>query len=154
MDVDDQVEVRSASSSTEPRSASVSAYVDLPITEVVAHFTDPGIDGLLASAIRAALGVTGEALVSAHADASVWVSSGNVHLSVTWRFRGPDGQANDGTAMVSLLVVQSGHDAITELLVTLPVSEERSASITDATHRILDEFTRRLEAAPRITEHR
>lgn len=128
------------------RTASVSAYVDLPIAEVFGRFSDPAIDGLLMSAMRASLaaGDDGEVL-SVHAWPTVWVSTGNVRVVVTWRIREVDGHVAEGTATISLLMVQSGHDAITELLVTLAVTDDDAASTTAALHRILDELTLRLE---------
>ncbi len=133
------------------RTASVSAYVDLPIAEVVARFSDPGIDGLLMSAMRAALGGEGPGeVLSVHAWPTIWVSTGNVRVVVTWRARGAAGHVTERNATIALLMVQSGHDAITELLVTLPVTDDDEAlSATAALHRILDELTHRLECVGR-----
>lgn len=128
----------------EPRTASVSAYVDLPLTEVFARFSDPGIDGLLAAALRRSLGGLGEVL-SVHAWPTLWVATGTVRVQVTWRIRGVDARVREGTVTISLLLVQSGHDAITELLVTLPVDDDDAAVFTDTAHRVLDELTRCLE---------
>lgn len=132
------------------RTASVSAYVDLPLAEVFARFSDPCIDGLLMSAMRASLVTTGGGeVLSVHVWPTVWVSTGNVRVEVTWRIRGADGQVGEGTATISLLLVQGGHDAITELLVALPVTDDDVASDTAALHHILDELTRRLEGVAR-----
>lgn len=128
----------------EPRTASVSAYVDLPLADVFARFSDPGIDGLLMATLRRGLAGVGEVL-SVHAWPTVWVATGNVRVQVTWRIRGVDARVREGTATVSLLMVQSGHDAITELLVTLPVDDDDVPASTEATHRFLDELTRCLE---------
>lgn len=146
MAVEDRVEERTESASSQDRSASLSAYVDLAIEDVVARFADPAIDELLTSTIRSALGLDADGILSAHAESCLWVSSGNVRVTVTWRVQGPDGQPNEGTATISLLVVQSGHDAITELLVSLPVQDDSAGIATEAAHRILDELTRRLES--------
>lgn len=116
------------------------------MAEVFARFSDPTIDGLLMSAMRASLGADiGGEVLSVHAWPTVWVSTGNVRVDVTWRTRGGDGQVGAGAATIALLMVQSGHDAITELLVTLPVTDDEAASTTTMLHRILDELTRRLE---------
>lgn len=129
---------------SEARTASVSAYVDLPLADVFARFSDPGIDGLLMAALRRSLTGLGEVL-SVHAWPTVWVATGTVRVQVTWRIRGADARVREGTATISLLMVQSGHDAITELLVTLPVGDDEVAVSTDTTHRVLDELTRSLE---------
>jgi len=134
------------------RTTSVSAYVDLPIAEVFARFSDPGIDGLLGAAMRSTLASSGEGeLLSIHAWPTVWVATGTVRVPITWRLRSSDGHVYEGSATICLLMVQSGQDAITELLVTLPVDGEGPEAVevsaaTDATHRILDELTRRLES--------
>ncbi len=128
------------------RTASVSAYVNLPIAEVFTRFSDPGIDGLLGSVMRGSLASAGNGeLLSIHAWPTVWVSTGTVRVPVTWRLRSPGGRVHEGSATISLLMVQSGHDAITELLVTLPVDSDDRPGATEATRQILDELTRRLE---------
>jgi hypothetical protein len=143
--VEDRVEERTDAPSSLDRNASLSAYVDLPIADVVARFADSAIDDLLTSAIRTALGLDADGELWAHAETCLWVSSGNARVAVTWSAQAQDGQVNEGTATISLLVVQSGYDAITELLVSLPVNSDTATLATEAAHRILDEVTRRLE---------
>ncbi len=146
MAVEDRVEERTDTPSSLDRSASLSAYVDLALEDVVARFADPAIDDLLTSAIRTALGLDAHEELWAHAETCLWVSSGNVRVAVAWRARRPKGPVTEGTATISLLVVQSGHDAITELLVSLPVHGDTAGIATEAAHHILDEVTRRLES--------
>lgn len=129
------------------RTASVSAYVDLPLADVFARFSDPGIDGLFMSAMRTSLGTDGGQVLSVHTWPTVWVSTGSARVVVTWRIRETDGHVREGSATIALLTVQSGNEAITELLVTLPVSGDEAESTTQTVHRALDELTRRLEGA-------
>lgn len=145
MAVEDRVEEQTSPTSANARAASLSAYVDRPIADVFAYFADPDIDGLLAAAVRVALGADDE-LVSIHASPTLWVTSGNLRVPVTWQVRGADGGITEGTATISLLVVQSGHDAITELLVSLPVRDDSLVATTNATRSVLDELIRRLES--------
>lgn len=133
-----------ATPEAEVRTASVSAYVDLPLADVFARFSDPGIDGLLMATMRRSLSGVGEVL-SVHTWPTLWVATGTVRVQVTWRIRGADAVVREGTATISLLMVQGGKDAITELLVTVPLGEDGAAMVAEATHRILDELTRRLE---------
>lgn len=128
----------------EVRTASVSAYVDLPLADVFARFSDPGIDGLLMATMRRSLSGGGEVL-SVHTWPTLWVATGTVRVQVTWRIRRADAVVREGTASISLLMVQGGQDAITELLVTVPLGEDDAAMVAEATHHILDELTRRLE---------
>lgn len=128
------------------RTSSLSAYVALPLPAVLARFSDPCIDGLLMAAMRRSLGQAGLGeVLSAHAWPSVWVSTGHVRVQVTWRIRGADSHVREGNATISLLTVQSGHDPITELLVTLPVTDDDDGLAAGETKKILDELTRRLE---------
>jgi len=46
-------------------------------------------------------------------------------------------------------MVQSGQDAITELLVALPVGESSASAASLVMHRVLDELTARLEDVAR-----
>ncbi|MFZ6004008.1 MAG: hypothetical protein ACOYXM_08755 [Actinomycetota bacterium] len=124
--------------------AALSAYIDLSMDDVVSFFTDPGADAVLAATIQDVLAAADE-LVSVHAEPTLWASSGNLRVAVCWRVRGPSGDVRDGTATISLLVVQSGDDPITELLVSLPVQHERELT-TATVRRILDGLTSRLEA--------
>lgn len=127
-------------------SAALSAYIDLAMTDVVSFFTDPGADAVLAATIQDVLAPADE-LVSVHAEPTLWASSGNLRVAVDWRIRAPSGEVRDGKATISLLVVQSGDDPVTELLVSLPVHHERELT-TAAVRRILDGLTDRLEAPP------
>lgn len=129
------------------RTASVSAYVNLPIVDVVARFSDPGIDGLLMSTMRNSVRDAGLGdVLSVHAWPTVWVATGTVRVNLTWRLRGVRGRVTEGSATIALLTVQSGREPITELLATVPVGDGDLRVVTDATHRLLDELTRRLEA--------
>jgi len=126
------------------RTASLSGYVDRPIADLVARFADPRIDGVISAAIRVALGDSGAALIAARADTAVWVSSGTVRTTVRWHAIDQDGHPVEGAATISLLVVQSGDDAITELLVSVPVTDETAGITTAVTRRIIDELAQRL----------
>jgi hypothetical protein len=131
------------------RTIHLSAYVDLPLAEVLARFSDPTIDDLLQEAMKAALGAVEESGVAAHVSLPRWESDVNARVAVSWHGPGESAQANLGEASIALLVVQSGRDAITELLVALPVPVAQASTISRNTHRFLDELTGRLEASAR-----
>jgi hypothetical protein len=134
---------------TDLRTASLSAYVDLPLAEVLQRFAAPEIDELLTASVQAALSDGGEPSFSAHASAPEWHSAHSARVAVTWSTAGRSGPEREGAALVSLLTVRSGRDAITELLVALPLGDDHRSSATITLHRILDEITSRLEAAAR-----
>ena len=139
-------------SSTEPRMGSplmdqgvhVSAYVDLALGAVFERFAPPGGAELLVAAIQAALG--NEDDVTVEAAAPVWVSDCHARIPVTWSVTEPPGSVTEGAATISLLMVQSGHDAITELLAAVPTPDVRTGRSNAVLHEVLNELAIRLEA--------
>ncbi len=123
----------------------LSAYLDLALDDVVALFARPEIDEILGSAIRAASGTT-DARVTMDAAAPVRVSASNAWMPVTWRVTSQEGRVSEGKATIFLLMVQSGHEPVTELLAALTVGDEVAGPIAATAHRFLDELTDRLSA--------
>ena len=141
-------------SSTEPRMGSpladqgvhVSAYVDLALDAVFERLAPPGGAELLVAAIQAALGDEGDVTVEAAAAAPVWVSDCHARGPGTWSVTEPSGSVTEGAATISLLMVQSGHDAITELLAAVPTPDVRTGRSNAVLHEVLNELAIRLEA--------
>lgn len=123
----------------------VSAYVDLALDAVFDRLASPSGAELLAAAIRAALGDEGDVTVQAVATDPVWVSASHARLPVTWSVTGASGSVTEGAATISLLMVQSGHDAITELLVIVPTPDVRTGRSNAVLHEVLYELAIRLE---------
>ena len=133
-------------SSPRDRRVRVSAYVELGLDEVLGRFAPPRGGELLVSAIRAALGGPDGVLVEASAGTAVWVSSMHAQVPVTWCVTEPSGLVTKGEAALSLLKVQSGHDAITELLVSVRRSDATTDPSTAVLHEVLHTITSHLEA--------
>jgi hypothetical protein len=148
VDVDSSTEGRALTSLT-GRVLHVSAYVDLSLDVVLERFAPPEVDELLAAAVRAGLGQSDEATVGAWAGAPTWVSAGHVRVPVRWCIDQPARFEAVGAATVSLLVVQTGEDAITELLVTVPAPDGDEGRAAAVLHEILHELTRLMEASAR-----
>jgi hypothetical protein len=128
------------------RTVSVSAYVERPLAEVLARFAAPDIDELLTAALQGAQDGPDVIDLRAHAARPVWQSACTARVPITWsNADGPGFKVGD--AMLSLLMVQSGHDAITELLLAFALPDEQVPSATRIVHRALDDLTGRLEAA-------
>lgn len=137
--------VDEATPQVEERTVRLSAYVDRPISVLVRALTGPRVDELLAAS-AARVGRGGAApRVQAHADEPVWVSGTHARIPVTWSVAGPS-QPLAGSAVISLLVVQSGRQAVTELLVTTPVAPELAATAGSLLRHVMDELTDALEA--------
>lgn len=148
MDVDSSAEAWTTSSLTD-RALHVSAYVDLPLEEVLGQLAPPAVDDLLATAVRVGLGGVEETTVGAWAGDPTWVSSRHVRVPVRWCIDRAAGFEAVGAATISLLVVQSGGDAVTELLVTVPAPDTDEGRAVDLLHEVLHELTSRMEASAR-----
>jgi hypothetical protein len=125
----------------------VSAYVDLPLTRVLDQLVQASADGLLAAAFRAAIGGVDEVDIDALTDEPVWVSGSHVRVPMSWRISRPPATSSTGAGTISLLVVQSGDEAITELLAVVPIPPEGELRTTAELHKVLDQVARHLEAA-------
>ena len=128
------------------RTVSVSAYVERPLSEVLARFAAPDIDDVLSAALRAGHEGTDVIDLRAHASSPVWQSACTARVPISWSTAGPR-ERKDGDATLSLLMVQSGHDAITELLLAFALPDDQVPSATRIVHRALDDLTGRLEAS-------
>lgn len=122
----------------------VSAYVDRPLEEVVGRFAEPGIDEVLNEAATRALNVRLEARL--HAGEPVWESAVHVLVPLRWTVTGPR-RTDTGHGAVSLLVVRSGRQAVTELLADLPATEENRRAVAHVTRHVLDELALLVEAS-------
>lgn len=122
----------------------VSAYVDRPLGVVLAGFAPPAADRLLSAAFGAAVD---DVEVEATVSEPVWVSRSHVRVPVAWRLSRAAAAVSTGAATISLLVVQSGEDAITELLLVAPVPPHGELRSAAELHLVLDELARHLEAA-------
>lgn len=122
----------------------LAAYIDLPLREVLDRFSSDEVDELLSSAATHALEGRGE--VRMHASAPVWESAANVRIHLSWTTTGRSGRSVEDSGEISLLVVQSGRQAITELLAVLPVTEGTRRDVAHTARHVLDELTMRVEA--------
>lgn len=129
----------------EERTVRLSAYVDRPLGSLVQALAGPRVDELLAaSAARAGRG-SEVPRVQAHADDPVWVSGTHARIPVEWSIA-DSVRPLEGSAVISLLVVQSGEQAVTELLVSAPVAPELAPTAGSLLRHVMDELTEALEA--------
>ncbi len=134
-------------SSIDDRGVHVSAYVDLALGAVFDRLAPPKGAELLEAAIRAGFEDEGEGELTVEVVAAdpVWVSDSHARLSVTWSVAASSGSLTKGAATIALLMVQSGRDAITELLVVVPTQEFRTDRFNAVLHTVLYELAIRLE---------
>jgi hypothetical protein len=121
------------------RPMSVSGYVDAPFGEVMAELAGPRARRVLQAAIAAGLGF-GEDQVSVEVRAPAVHSGGSAQVDLTWSGDDGAGRVRGGSATVTVLLVQSGEDAITELLVRTQVDTATAPQAAAAIHRCLDEL--------------
>jgi hypothetical protein len=129
--------------STREGSVRLAAYIDLPLREVLDRFSSDEVDELLSSAATSAM--EGRGVVRMHASPPVWESASNVRIHLSWTTTGRSGRSLEDSGEISLLVVQSGREAITELLAVLPVTEETRRDVATTARHVLDELTVRVE---------
>ncbi len=128
---------------TRPTMVRLSAYVDLPLPEVVERLERIDLDAVLARAAADALSPRLQVRFSAAAP--VWESGAHVQVPVTWTAEGPHRTAT-GSGAVSLLTVRSGRQGVTEVLADLTAAPEAHQAVARVTRHLLDEVTRVLEA--------
>lgn len=129
------------------RTMRLADYVERGLAEVVAAFERPDVDEVLGSAMRAALALTDEP-IAVRTTEPVFVAAGSAWVSVTWAYVDSVGSEHEASASLRMLVIQSGREPMTELLVTMTVDQARAAEIATVVHGLLDHFTRYLAALP------
>lgn len=122
----------------------VCAYVDLPFEEVVARLGASSAREMLAPAVHAALGLDDDD-VRLDTHGLALVAGGVARLTLSWRT--DEATAGSGAATVSVLSVQRGHDALTEILVEVPVEVATAPLAAAAVRRFLAELDNQLTAA-------
>lgn len=124
----------------ERRPMRVCAYVELPFEAVLERFL-PAPGYIVSVVASRALGAEAEALgLSAH-DLEI-VSRWVARLRLSWR--AADSTSELRSATLSLLAVQSGHDALTELLVDVPVGVATARHAAEVVQRLLAELDNEL----------
>jgi hypothetical protein len=129
----------SARTSRQQRPMSVSGYVDAPFAEVMAELAGPRARQVLRAAIAAGLGFS-EDQVEVEVRAPAVHSGGNAQVDLTWSGDDGAGRVRGGSATVTVLLVQSGENPVTELLVRTQVDTVTAPQAAAAIHRCLDEL--------------
>lgn len=123
----------------------LSGYLDLRMEDVIdACAPTAGIDQLLAAAFAAAL-PPGGPVVTVDALPPTWVSGDNASIPLSWRVHEDGVLVALGTASLSVLRVQSGHDPLTELLLTVDVAEPAAAAVAPVLRQVVDDVSSVLE---------
>ncbi|HLT15126.1 MAG TPA: hypothetical protein VK007_00370 [Acidimicrobiales bacterium] len=129
---------------TRPTMVRLSAYVEIPLPEVVVRLERIDLDRVLTDAVAAA--VSPRLQVDLRTGEPHWESRAHVVVPVTWIARGPHRRAS-GAGAVSLLTVRSGREGITELLADLTAPPEAHRDTARVTRRLLDDLAAALESA-------
>lgn len=129
--------------SPEPSTVSLCDYLELAWPEVVARLSSPTIDSVLSGAFRDALEVD-DGEVSVHASPPELVVGGSARVHLSWRASTSMGRAAEGTATIVVLPVQTGNDAVTELLVEVGLAGTMADRAAAVTHRFLEALVDRL----------
>lgn len=127
--------------SPEPSAVRVCDYLELAWPEVVARLSSPTIDSVLSEALRDALE---EDDVTVRASPPELVVGGRARVHLWWRASPPTGIVVEGTATIVVLPVQTGRDAVTELLVEVAPAGAVTARAAGVTSRFLQVLVDRL----------
>lgn len=138
--------VREPTQQVEQRTIRLSSYVDRPLGSLVQVLAGPRVDELLAASAARAGRAAELPRVEAHAEEAEWVSSTHARIRVHWSVADPV-RPLAGSAVISLLVVQSGEHAVTELLVATPVGPDVALAAGSLLRHVMDELAVALEAS-------
>jgi hypothetical protein len=122
----------------------VSGYVHAPFEEVMAELRGPRSREVLRTAIAAGLGFASD-VVDVEISAVERYAGGAARIELSWHGDDGAGRVRGGRVTVTVLVVQSGDDAVTELLVRTLVDTAAAAEAAAAIRRCLDELSERLK---------
>jgi hypothetical protein len=125
--------------STSQRPMSVSGYVDAPFEAVMRELSGPRARSVLRSAIATGLAFE-EDQIEVEVRAPEVHAGGSAHVDLTWRGDDGQGRVRGGSATVTVLFVQSGEQAVTELLVRTLVNPSTARGSAAAIHHCLDEL--------------
>ena len=125
------------------RPMSVPGYVEVAFDDVLAVFAnEQTIGGLLDVAVVDAF--PPGSIVRLQASPPEHLTKWSARVKLAWQFIDGRGRPFDGDATIQILVLQSGNEPLTELLLTLTVDDQYAMAVADAVHRFLDELAGRL----------
>ena len=129
------------------RPMSVPGYVEVAFEDVLDAFAQADtIAELLDAAVVGAF--PPGSIVRLRASAPEHLTKWSARVKLAWHFVDPRGHGFDGDATIQVLVLQSGNEPLTELLLTVTVDDQYATALADAVHRFLDELVRRLARQP------
>ena len=125
------------------RTMSIPGYVEIAFEDVLGAFADEAtIAALLDAAVVDAF--PPGSIVRLRASAPLHLTRWSARVKVVWNFVDPRGHAFDGDATIHLLVLQSGNEPLTELLLAMTIDDTYAHAVATAVHRFLDELVARL----------
>jgi hypothetical protein len=125
------------------RTVSVTGYVEIGFDEVLRAFADEELIAELFAAATVGAFPPG-AIVELQASSPVPLTRSAARVKVLWQFVDPRGRPFSGQATLQLLVLQSGHDPLTELLLTVTIDDAYSRAVATAVNRFVDGLVTRL----------
>lgn len=127
------------------RAIRLSGYLELRMEDVIdACAPGAGVEDVIQRAFLGAMSLDGP-IVSVEVLRPTWVSGDNASIPLSWRVHRGDELVAVGTAALSVLRVQSGHDPLTELLLSVDVSEPAVAAVAPVLRQVLDDVSNVLE---------
>lgn len=124
-----------------PRMIRMCSYVDRSLADLVDVLAQPDLVARLRTVALAALD---DEPITVVPEALVRVTDNAAHVPVAWRAVSPDGAVKEGRAAIDAIVVRSGSDPRTEILITLWDADAFARAAIERSHRFLDELTYQL----------
>ena len=121
------------------RTVGLNCYLEVAVNEAVARLASPAVDDVVRSCLATGVDVEVDD-IRAHVGSPTWVADRSAGAGVSWGITRPGRPSAGGEARLSLVAVQTGHDPITELVVTFGVPNDPSVarSITTVARSTLD----------------
>jgi hypothetical protein len=121
------------------------SYVNRSLEEVVEVLGQADLESRLGTVAAAALG---DEPITVVPEPLARLTDNAAHVPVAWRAVGQDGTVREGRASIDAIVVRSGSEPRTELLITLWGADAFAGPAIARTRRFLDELTDQLSGAP------
>jgi hypothetical protein len=128
------------------RTVTVPGYVEVGFDDVVDAFAR---EALIADLLDQATvdAFPAGSIVRLQAGTPQTLTRTSARVKLTWQFIDPRSHPFEGDATIQLLVLQSGKDPLTELLLTVTIDDAYAHGVATAVRRFLDDLSTRLAGA-------
>jgi hypothetical protein len=128
------------------RTVSVPGYVEIAFDDVIRAFAHEVMIAELLDAATVDAFPPGS-IVRLQSSSPEVLTRSSARVRLAWEFIDPRSRPFTGDATIQLLVLQSGNEPLTELLVTTTIDDQYAHGVATAVHRFMDGLVTRLAGA-------